>query len=177
MQRLKPGNDPPPSQPPEPPPFERRVRIGRLQWIGVPLLALIPLAALFGAFGQRSGSARAAGDGVTLELRYPSLLRYKTALPFELTVHNSGAQPLSQVAVRIDHAWLSCFTRIDLMPQPQRLTERHAEIVIDELPAGAQRKVVGVFEARDRGRHSGQASVAIGGRVVATAELSTVVLP
>lgn len=153
------------------------MRIGRLQWIGVPLLALIPLAALFGAFGQRTDSARADGDGVTLELRYPSLLRYKTALPFEATVHNGGAQPLSQVALRIDDAWLSHFTRLDLMPPPEQLTERHAEFVIDELPAGARRKVVGVFEAHDPGRHTGQASVAIGGRVVATAELSTVVLP
>lgn len=174
---MKSGKDPPAPQPPEPPPFERRVRLERLQLIGVPLLALIPLAALFGVFGQRSESVRAVGDGVTLELRYPSLLRYKTALPFEATVHNSGAQPLSQVAVRIDDAWLSHFTRIDLMPQPERLTERHAEIVIDELPPGAQRKVIGVFEAHDRGRHTGQASVAIGGRVAATAELSTLVLP
>jgi hypothetical protein len=176
---MKAKQEPPPSQqePPKPPPFQRRISVDPLQRIGVPLLALIPLAALFGAFGQRANEVQAVGDGVTLQVRYPGLLRYKTALPFELTVGNSGTSPLSGVSVRIDDAWLSGFSSTELTPQPDRLTERHAEITIDELPPGARRKVVGMFEGHDYGRHAGQASITVGGRVVAQAELRTVVLP
>jgi len=164
-------------QPPQPPPFQRRIDIPRLQKIGVPLLALIPLAALFGAFGLRANESRVVGEGVTLQVLYPGLLRYKTALPFELTVVNSGAQPLSGVSARIDDAWLSRFSGSGLTPQPDRLTERHAEIALDELPPGGQRKVTGMLEGHDYGRHAGQVSIAVGGRVVAQAELRTVVLP
>jgi multidrug efflux pump subunit AcrA (membrane-fusion protein) len=164
-------------QPPQPPPFQRRIRLEGPQKIGVPLLALIPLAALFGAFGLRADEARAVGDGVTLQVRYPALLRRTTALPFELTVVNSGSQPLSGVSARVDRSWLSHFSGTELTPQPDRLTERHAEITIGELAPGAQRKVVGMLQGGDYGRHAGQLSIAVGGRVVTEAPLRTMVLP
>jgi hypothetical protein len=164
-------------KPPQPPPIERRTRLGRVQKIGMPLLALIPVAALLGVFGPGEATSRAAAGELSIEVRYPSLLRHKTSQPFELTVTNRGATPALGVAARIDEAWLSSFGAVEVRPQPQRLDARHAEFALGDLAPGAVRKVSGRLEAGDPGRHTGAASLSVGEREVAQAALATRVLP
>lgn len=164
-------------QPPSPPYFERRIEIPRMQGIGVALLALIPLAALFGAFGLRSDQAMGQGDGVSLEVHYPALLRYQMSLPLELRVRNTGTQPLSQLSARIDEKWLTRFSNAELTPQPRQVTDRYFEVTLPDVPAGEERRIVGSLQGNEYGRHLGTVSLAVGARVVARVDVRTIVLP
>ena len=88
-------------QPPQPPEIRRRIAFHRTQLIGVPLLAIIPVLALFGVFGTTTGEARAESAELQMQVRYPTRFRYKVinSLTVEvrmsdsLTSSSSGGSP------------------------------------------------------------------------------------
>ncbi|HET6599751.1 MAG TPA: hypothetical protein VFG60_07285 [Burkholderiaceae bacterium] len=165
------------SQPPAPPPFQRKIAIDRVQRVGILLLALIPLAAMLGAFGLRSDETAASGHGVSLQLRYPALMRYTTSLPLNMRIGNTSGRTLSHLSVRIDTDWLSSFSPSDFTPPVQRVTTHYAELRLPDLAPGDETLVVGMLQGQDRGRHGGRIAIAIGDRVAVQSDVRTIVLP
>ena len=73
---------------PQPPDIEKRWVFRTVQKLGVPLIVLIPLLALFGLFGESSRTVSASGAAPALEITYPTRLRYNMTSPLVVSVAN-----------------------------------------------------------------------------------------
>lgn len=166
-----------PSEPPKPPPFQRRIQIGWLQVSGVALLLLLPIAALTGWIGSEERETSATGAQLALTARYPSRMRYKTSEAIELRLRNTGAHTLSGVTVLLPQDYLSHFAVQHLRPQIERLSERGAEVDIGDLDSGQSRSIVVELQVTDYGRHAGRISAVADGGTPVALDVSTLVLP
>jgi len=164
------------AQPPPPPPFRRRIDIPAMQWAGVGALCLVVVVAMAGMLGLRSGERMASAGVLQVRIKYPETVRYKAALPLEISVTNSGAQALAGVAVQIDRRYLDGF-QVQFTPAAQQVTERHYQVTLAELPAGATREVVGWLEPHRRGRLDARLQVSASSGPAVELGWSTTVLP
>ena len=68
-----------PPHPPEAPDVERQFKQYVYQWIGIPLIMLIPVLSMLGVFGETMASTAAEEAGIlALDADYISRFRYKT---------------------------------------------------------------------------------------------------
>lgn len=172
-----PPREEPLPQPPAPPQFQRRLRFGWTQVIGVSLLALLPLAALTGVLGTTEAETSARSGPLSLAATYPATIHYKGSHTVVLDLRNEGAQALRDVRVRFDHAYLSRFSGLQFTPQATRLDEQHAEVSLGEIEAGATRRVVLELQASEYGRPRGNIVAVAADTAEARVQLSTLVLP
>lgn len=105
-----------PPDPPQAPEIDRRFRLYPYQWIGLPLMMLVPVLALFGVFGQSWDTARGATAALELELRYPSRFRYKQLNGMDVYVTNSSGRQLDTVTVSFDTAYINRFSTVTFVP-------------------------------------------------------------
>ena len=165
------------TEPPQPPPFQRKIIISRGQAIGVGMLAAIVVAALVGLLGQRSGEAQASGAGLEVRVSYPKILRYKTSLPLEISVRNASSATMGRIELRIARGYLDAFEDVRFTPDVREIGERHYTVSLAALPAGESRTVVAWLEAQERGNRPGHLQVAAEGRAAIDLDWSTLVLP
>ena len=145
---MKKETPPPRVRPPEPPQVPARVRIGSVQAVGVPLLALLPVVALTGLLGEREGHAGSvSAGGVSLRADYPTVLRFRTLHELRITVSNEGSTPLPSASLQIDHSYLRAFTRVQTTPAVEVVTPQHHEVNLGPLAPGESRRVVATLEA------------------------------
>jgi hypothetical protein len=127
-------HDPPDlSEPPRLPDLPRRVRLYPGQWIGIPLLMLLPVLAVFGVFGESRGSADATGAMLRLEVDYPTRLRAGKWSEVQVRIRNVSGTVLDDVAVTFDTEYLDHFSRLTFTPP---LTRPHAVELSDLHPGG-----------------------------------------
>jgi hypothetical protein len=127
-------HDPPDlSEPPRLPDLPRRVRLYPGQWIGIPLLMLLPALAVFGVFGESRGSADATGAMLRLEVDYPTRLRAGKWSEVQVRIRNVSGTVLDDVAVTFDTEYLDHFSRLTFTPP---LTRPHAVELSDLHPGG-----------------------------------------
>jgi hypothetical protein len=100
--------------------LEGRERHQALRRIGLGVLGLVVLAALFNVFGQTSSTATAEGAAATLSLRAPSSIRGGVIFEarFQIQAHDDIAHP----AIVLAPGWLNGTTLNSLEPAPT--TER-----------------------------------------------------
>src|SRR5690554_5420584 len=97
-------------QPPQPPQMERKIQLYPYQWIGVPLLFLLPVLALVGAFGGRSSTVSAANEAVQLQVEYPARTRYRMIEPLIIGTTNLTGQGSITMTVTISRAYIEQFS-------------------------------------------------------------------
>jgi hypothetical protein len=165
------------TEPPQPPPFQRRIKIPLPQALGLAALCALVVAALAGLLGLTSGETQASNDGLQVTVSYPKVLRYRTSLPLEIEVRNAGSGALNRVDVRIDRSYLEAFQDVRLTPDAREVGARHVTVSLDGLPAGESRKVVAWLEAHQRGRQPARLQVAADSRPALELDWSTTVLP
>lgn len=159
--------------PPEPPPLERRFRLGRLQMIGVPLLLVLPVLALTGMFGERAGQAAARSAELELHVEWPTHTRYKRADDIAVVVRNASARTLDTVTVTLDTAYLAAFSSRSITPGAS-----HAWVVeLAGLRPGEARQVAVELTAHSYGRHAGPVTATAGGADTARVVLDTFIFP
>jgi hypothetical protein len=73
----------------EPPHIERKVELQRAQWIGIPLLMVLPILALAGVLGDAREEVTASGGGIEMRVSFPQRGR-QTQHALEAQVTNSG---------------------------------------------------------------------------------------
>jgi hypothetical protein len=103
------------TEPPGAPEVRRRVRLYPGQWIGIPILILIPLLAALGVFGERRETVEVTGAAIRLEVDYPTRLRNGQRSDIEVRVWNLSTEPLN-AAVLFDPAYFERFTRVSFTP-------------------------------------------------------------
>ena len=79
-------------------------------------MLVIPIAALFGLFGERTALARAKSAGLDVVVSYPERFRYRQLQPLRLTVRNLSAQPIDTLTVSFDTTYISRFSSVRFDP-------------------------------------------------------------
>jgi hypothetical protein len=94
------------------------VQLTRKQWIGLPVLALVPLLALLGVLGDRERTIAIASPSLGITINYPERMRYRQSELLEISVVNRGQRVLDTVLVSIDTSYLSRFIGVRGTPPP-----------------------------------------------------------
>jgi hypothetical protein len=142
-------------EPPQPPELLRRFRMHRHQMIGLPLLALLPILALFGVFDGSTEFASATAGALRTSVEYPSKIKYKDYNQLRIKVTNSGQQTLDTVSVSIDTTYLSRFLNVSITPNPADAYK----IELIDVVAGEKREVIVEYEGKDYGQQSGDVTI------------------
>ncbi len=159
--------------PPDPPKIDRRLRLHPWQWIGVPVLILIPVLALLGVFGDTWETAIVRTADVAVEVQYPERNRYRMSTPLWIDVRNVTAGTMDTVTLAIDTTYLSRFAMVAAIPA----FEYPYVIRITDLAPGEARRVHVELQGEQYGRHSGELWVTSGGADTARIQLETFVFP
>lgn len=162
-----------PAQPPEAPDIHRSLQLHPAQWIGISMLLLIPLLALFGLFGETHQIVRAETAELSAVAEYPSRYRYRMLNSIWLDVTNTTATVLDTVTVALDTAYASRFSNVVAIPE----FEHPYTIELTDLEPGDTRRVRVELEGEHYGRHSGELRISAAGADTARLPLSTFVFP
>jgi hypothetical protein len=147
------------------------------------LIAAVALAVglgVVGVLGVRTGVTRASGGGYDLEVRYASITRPGLATVLDIQVRHPGGFD-GPVTVAVDSAYLDLFDENSVDPDPSEATSDDRWVIWTFAPPPGDVLAVS-FDARIEpgvqlagGR--GAVEVREGGRAVATARFTTLVLP
>jgi hypothetical protein len=153
------------NEPPLAPTIERRLDLTWRQRIGLPLIAAIPLLALFGLFGERSATIHTSSAALELRVTYPERFRYRQSQRLEIVVRNIARRSIDTIHVSIDTAYLSRFSTVHIEPAPR------TSFVVDVTNVSpGESRLIAVELSGDRyGRH--------GGRISAATSEDSVVIP
>lgn len=152
--------------------MHRAARLPTWRWIGLGVMAGIPVAALAGAFGDRQAEAFEEAGPLAVQVAWPSRAHVDTPRAVEVTVQNRSTEPLAPTTVTIDPAWAENFGQVDFEPEP----EAAWSFALPSLPPGAEARVVGELRPLRAGRHTGHVEVRAGTAEV-TLPLDTFVWP
>jgi hypothetical protein len=164
-------------EPPRPPEIERRILLTRLQVIGLPILALVPLLALAGVFGLSRGQRSVQENGLVLDVEYPSRARLRASDWLAVTVSNGLDEAVDGVVVRVDRQYVDSFAQVDFTPAVSSVGETDYSIDLGRLPAGGSRAVTVRLTPREKWRREGSVSVFGDGTLESTVEFATFVFP
>ena len=136
--------------PPAPPEIPHRIRLSRLQWAGVPLLALVPVLALAGVFDDRSAVVEREVGSLSVRAELPQGVRQNRSGIIEIDLVNQGDAPVS-AEVAISPEYLDACIEIDMTPAPHRAwTSR-----VDAIAPGQRAHVRLEFQGERAGLHQG----------------------
>jgi hypothetical protein len=161
-------------------PYPRQVRLGAIEWIGIPLLALLPVLGLVGALGPSNASLAVSVPTAQLriELSHPARLRHKGDGEMRVLVRNTGSSEQRGLSIGLDQHYLEGFGRVQALPPLQSLGGEALRIELPGLPAGESASVRLMLEAGDWGRHPGWIELANErGTTLARLDFQTLVLP
>lgn len=143
-------------EPPPPPEIPRQAKLYPYQWIGLAVIALVPIIAGIGLFGESWKQLRAASGALDVAVSYPDRLRYWQVNQIEVQVRNLSAAPLDSVRVSIDSAFGMRFATLASQPA----FEEAFQLAIPRIPPHQTRPVVIEIRADRYGRHSGTLTIA-----------------
>lgn len=159
-------------QPPPAPQVPTRTRIPWGRAAGLAVLALLPVLALFGVFGDARAETSASSGNLELHVRYPTRFRYKTIDAISVRVTNTSGQALDRIMVRFDEEYISQFSNVVFTPQ----VKRPYEVELTSVSPGETRLVFVEIQAENYWRHSGTITAGAGDES-ARVNLSTTVFP
>jgi hypothetical protein len=158
-------------EPPPPPSAPRRVRLYPFQWFGAAALALLPMMAVAGVFGETWAEATAETPSLEVRVSYPSRFRYKQLNQIEVWVRNRSGAPIDTITVSLDSAYARQFSTINAIPP----FSRAFGIPLTDVLPNETRLVIIEVQAERYGRHKG--AVRTAAVDTATIALSTIVFP
>jgi hypothetical protein len=142
------------AQPPSAPHQISRLRLATGQRIGLSLMALVPLLALVGVFGERRESREAAHGSLVLRAEEPTRLRYRQRMTLDLSVANRGTAIVDDVRVRLDSSYLARFSNVSITPS----TGPDGAVSLGALAPGGSARLAVTLEGERSGTHHGLAT-------------------
>ena len=161
------------TNPPSPPHIPPKLRMHRSEKFGLPLLFLLPLLAVIGVFGPKTGTAEARSGDVRWTVEHPSVTRYQHDERLIVRVSNRGPSPVAGVRVAFAPDYIHSFSAVAFDPAS---SEQPYLVDIGDLGAGESRLVSVQLTARDYGRRRGWVELYANGER-SRADLSTFVFP
>lgn len=143
-----------PPQPPQPPSTKSPWRFYTYQLVGMGCIFLFLALALFGLFDATQEKAHADTAQASLEVTYPTRLRYKTIDPFEIKVRNTSDAARS-FTVQVDGKYLSNFSNVMFTPQPEEIQNSVYVFTLSDLPPGETVTISGELQSENYGTFEG----------------------
>lgn len=140
-----------PIEPPELPPLRRKLKFSPGQILGLGLLVLIPVLALFKLFGQGEAFASGRSSTLALTVEYPPRLRHGTAEVVVTEVRNTTAALMDTITVIFDSSYVSKVAEPRFTPP----VTRAFELDLANVRPGESRRIELAFHAEDYWSHSG----------------------
>lgn len=126
--------------PPRAPQLPRQLNLPVGRVMGLILLALLPLAALFG-LTDRQGQLSRSAPGMDLNLSWPAVNRlYRPGL-LELSVTGTGPDLLRDVSVSVPLDWLDQFGDVSPIPAAESVEDGRLLVSLGDIPAGETRSL------------------------------------
>lgn len=158
---------------PDPPSIDRRVQLPLFRAIGMALVALVPLLALAGVFGERRTTETVDGRDITVRAAFPTRLKYEMLQSIAITVHNRSERSIDTVTVRLDSAYVLRFSGVTFIPD---VDQAYAVRLAGVMP-GESRLVAVEIQGQRYGRHAGPLHVETTSGDSLSIPLHTLVLP
>ena len=162
---------------PQPPPFERQIQIAPLQLIGIPLLALLPLLALFGVFGESRATEAASNEEIAIEVDYVSRFRYKMVESMTVEVTNLSHQAPATITVAFERDYIVHFSAVTFAPTIKQIMADTYRVELTGVRSGQTQVIDVELQGEHYGRETGNISAAMSGNQPVTVSVSTTVFP
>lgn len=175
--KKKKGEPSKPPQPPQPPSIETRLRFHLHQLIGIPLIILIPILALFGMFGETLGAVDASNAQLQMHVEYPTRFRYKMIDSIEVLLFNASDQVIPTVNVHFDRAYIEQFSTVTFTPSIKTISEDVYLVEMTDLQPQETRVISITIQAEEYGKHSGTISAAPEGSEGLQVQVDTITFP
>lgn len=159
------------------PEFKRRVKLYPYQWIGIPLIMLIPILTALGVFGVTLEDATNANSIIRLNVQYPTRTRFDINSPMVITVENLTDTPLGTVTIALDLAYISGFDIGGALPSITRITATSIEVDFTPIPPHEKRSFRLDLTADQYGTQSGRVTASSLNGAPLEVPLSTFVFP
>lgn len=164
-------------EPPQPPDFKRKFRLYSYQWIGLPLLFLLPVLAVLGVFGGVTETLTDEGSGITIDVEYPPRTRYEVLSKLDVTVTNTSTSPMSTLTVGFERHYIDAFSDTVFLPTVDRLTDTAFEIDLHDVQPGEARRIDVEMKGALVGRFTGSIHASSGDSGSAQVLVSTTIFP
>lgn len=161
---------------PQPPPFQRKLQIAPLQLIGISLLALLPILALFSVFGESINVKSASNSEISMQVEYVTRYRYRMQDAMSISVTNESPQP-STITVSIDRDYINHFSDITFVPEVARVSVDAYEVDLRAVKSHETRLVTVQMQGEHYWTKSGVVSAMLAGGHPVTVEVSTTIFP
>jgi hypothetical protein len=125
------------------------------QIVGVPLLMMIPVLALFGTFDEKITTVSTSDNQIQLEVTYPERYRYSTDNALTISVENHAEAPLDQLEVTLSREFVDHYKDVKFTPEPVVITDEHYTFRLDNLEPGEARQIHLEFAGGRYGRVRG----------------------
>ncbi|HSL43670.1 MAG TPA: hypothetical protein VK897_09580 [Anaerolineales bacterium] len=166
-----------PSQPPQPPSIEPKIRFYPHQLIGIPLMMLIPILALFGVFGQTVSSVDASNPQLQMHVEYPTRFRYKLIDSITVSLFNASNQVIPTVNVHFDRPYIERFSTVTFSPSIKTITENAYIVEVTDLQPHETRAISVTVQAEKYGKHGGTIWAAPEGSEGLRVQVDTITFP
>lgn len=144
-----------PSKPPQPPEVDKKFQVHTYQWIGIPLMLLIPILALVGLFGESVDSVRTSSQQLEMSVEYPTRFRFKMIDEVTVTLSNVSGQTLPSVLVNFDREYIDAFSTVTFTPAVKSITGSNYIVEVSDLQPGETRVISATVQAENYGMHRG----------------------
>jgi hypothetical protein len=142
-------------EPPQAPTFKRKLRFYFYQYLGLPLLLLIPVLAIFGVFDQALTRQEQTGDEVSISIDYPSHYRYERAGTIRIHVQNNREESIPLLSIEISKVYLEHFRELHFVPDVSHMNLESYIIELTEILPGTSQGIRIDLQANDYGVHTG----------------------
>jgi hypothetical protein len=140
--------------------------------LGVLALAVLPVLALLGFFGESGAEQTLSGEALELHVSYPTRLRYKRIDTVEVRVRNVSGEPIDRVVVKFDEGYIEEFSSVHFTPS----ISRAYEVELKDVQPDEERLVSVEIQAEEYWRHRGTVTVEAGPHTL-TARIMTFTFP
>lgn len=99
----------------EPSKVERKFEIHIFQIIGIPIMILVPILALFGLFGESVDTMSTSNQQLEVSVEYPTRFRFRMIDEITVSLTNVAGQSLPSVLVSFDRQYTD--GKISIVPE------------------------------------------------------------
>lgn len=143
-------------EPPQPPDVPRRFRLHAHQWVGLPIIALLPVLALLRVFGDGIEFKEASTASVKTLVEHPTKFKFRQHKHLRVKVTNISGRLLDTVIVSIDTAYLSRFMGVTIAPEAKEAYK----VELTKIQPHEKREVIVEIEAKKYGEQRGIVTIA-----------------
>jgi hypothetical protein len=152
----------------------RRFKLHAAQWVGIPLIFVVPILALLGVFGESREVVVGQSDELGITVEYPTRYRYKQIDRVQVLVENESNMALDTVVVAFDPAYVSRFSTLMFIPSARE----PFDVELLDVRAGETRRVWAELQGEAYGLHRGTIEAYTpGSRDTASVFVSTIIFP